>query len=105
MSNIIPQTDSSSSSQPATGVDRFSKPEMRAMTCAQNAEIARGSIVASRVHSTGMVTVTAIQMTGMISREAQFLADGDPAAAARLNHLADRYAEYATWEIRQYRNG
>ena len=105
MSNIVPQPGNHGS-PPATGpLSRFTKPEMRSLTRAQNAEIARGSVVASRVHSAGMVTAAAMQMTGMISREAQFLADGDPAAAARLNHLADSYAEYAAWEIRQYRNG
>lgn len=105
MSNIIPRSGTNAE-PPATGIlSRFTKPEMRSVTRAQNAEIARGSVVASRVHSAGMVTAAAMQMTGMISREAQFLADGDPGAAARLNHLTDCYAEYAAWEIRQYRNG
>ena len=102
-SNITPVNGAGSS--PQSVLSRFSKPEQRAMTRAQNAEVARGAVVASRVQSAGMVAAAAMQMTGMLSREAQFLADGDPATSARLNHLADSYAEYAAWELRQYRNG
>lgn len=103
MANLIPR---SASPRESTGaLSQFSRPELRAMTRAQNAEIARGGVVAARLQAGGMAAATGMQMVGMLSREANFLADGDPAAAAQLQHLADCYAEYAAWEIRQYRNG
>ncbi|MEV8180530.1 hypothetical protein [Specibacter sp. NPDC078692] len=87
----------------ATTPESFSRPEGRALTRQQNAQVARGLVVATRVQAAGHVAATGMQMTAMLSREAAFLADGDPQTAARLNFIVDSFADHAAWEVRQFR--
>lgn len=104
MSNLIPQPGAGASHLPATGINQFSKAELRDLTRAQNAEVTKSTLAATRLQSAGMLTAASIQFSAMLSREATFMADGDPNAAARLNHLADCYTQYAASEIMRLRN-
>ncbi len=101
MSNLIPRA-------PGKGLtfntpEGFSRTEGRALSRQQNAEVTRGLVVATRVQAAGMVAATGMHLTAMLSREATFLSDGDPQTAARLNFIADSFAENAAWEVRQFR--
>lgn len=86
-----------------TPSESFTRSEGRALTRQQNVEIARGLVTATRVQAAGHVAATAMHMTSMLSREAAFLADGDPQTAARLNFIVDSFADNAAWEVRQFR--
>ena len=99
MSNIVPSGDRSPGKLP----DGYTRAESRALSRAQNAEKSRGLVATSRVQAAGMVAATGMHLSAMLSREAQFQADGDPATAARLNYIADSYAEYAAEEVRKFR--
>ncbi|MGK7222239.1 hypothetical protein ACSNO4_05525 [Kocuria flava] len=99
MSSIVPSAGKPSSKAPET----FGRPEARSLARRQNAEIANGIVAASRVQAAGTVAATGMHLSAMLSREAQFQADGDPATAARLNYIADSYAEYAAEEVRKFR--
>lgn len=99
MSSIVPSAGKPSSKAPET----FGRPEARSLARRQNAEIANGIVAASRVQAAGMVAATGMHLSAMLSCEAQFQADGDPATAARLNYIADSYAEYAAEEVRKFR--
>lgn len=99
MSNIVP-----SPKGPTTNIpESFSRPEGRSLARRQNAEVARGLVTATRIQAAGHVAATAMHMTSMLSREAAFLADGDPQTAARLNFIVDSFADNAAWEVRQFR--
>lgn len=81
----------------------YTRPEARSLSRAQNAEQTRGIVTTTRVQAAGMVAATGMHLSAMLSREAQFQADGDPAAAARLSYIADSFAEYAAEEVRKFR--
>ncbi|MGW0056488.1 hypothetical protein [Nocardia nova] len=98
MSNLIPRTTSSLPAVP----DGFSRSEGKELSRLQNREIARGLVTATRVQAAGMVAAVGLQTTAMLSREAAFQADGDPATAARLNHIADQYAAYVGGEVSRF---
>ncbi|MGP5026563.1 hypothetical protein [Glutamicibacter sp. BW77] len=99
MSNIVP----AGKGMPANIPESFSRNEGRILARRQNAEVTRGLVVATRVQAAGHVAATGMQMTAMLSREAAFLADGDPQTAARLNFIVDSFADNAAWEVRQFR--
>ena len=90
--------------RPSTNVaaqipDGFSRAEGKELMRSNNREIARGLTSSTRVKAAGLVAATGLQMVGMLSREAAFQADGDPATAARLGYIVDRYAEFAGAEV------
>ncbi|ALE06933.1 hypothetical protein AL755_18155 [Arthrobacter sp. ERGS1:01] len=100
MSDLIrrPGGDASPFSAPGG----FTRPEAKGLQRRQNNEIANGLVTAARVQSAGFVAATGIQLSAMLSREAQFLSDGDPRTAERLNYIADSFAEYAALEVRRF---
>ncbi|WP_144627360.1 hypothetical protein [Arthrobacter woluwensis] len=81
--------------------ETFNRAEGKGLQRAQNAEFARGLVSGTRVQAAGYVAATGMQLTGMLSREAEFLANGDPRAAERLNFIADSFAEGAATEVRR----
>lgn len=82
--------------------DGFSRSEGKGLQRRQNAEIANGLVTAARVQAAGYVAGTGMQLSAMLSREAQFQSDGDPRTAERLNYIADSFAEYAAMEVRRF---
>lgn len=82
--------------------ERFSRPEGKQLMRLQNAELTRGLVVGTRVQAAAMVAGLGIQCTGMLSREAAFQADGDPAAANRVNFIVDQFANYVGTEVAQF---
>ncbi|MFR9772419.1 hypothetical protein [Nocardia sp. SC052] len=82
--------------------DGFSRSEGKELSRFQNKEIARGLVSSTRVQAAGMVAAVGLQTTAMLSREALFQADGDPATAARLNHIVDQYAAYVGNEVARF---
>jgi hypothetical protein len=80
----------------------FSRAEGKHLTRLQNAEISHGLVKATRVQAAGMVAAIGLQTTAMLSREANFQADGDPATANRLNFLVDQFATFVGSEIAQF---
>lgn len=100
MSSIIPTGSNRSAPQNPEG---YTRGEARSLARAQNVEKTRGLVATSRVQAAGMVAATGMHLSAMLSRQAQFQADGDPATAARLNYIADSYAEYAAEEVRKFR--
>lgn len=101
MSDIIRRPGGSISQYSAP--EGFSRAEGKGLQRQQNAEVARGLVTATRIQAAGHVTATAMHMTSMLSREAAFLAEGDPQTAARLSFIVDSFAENAAWEVRQFR--
>lgn len=97
MSDLVRNPSGTFANVPAS----FDRGEAKSLTRQQNAEIARGLVTSTRIQSAGLAAGAAIQMTAMLSREAEFLADGNPQTAARLNFVADSFAEYAAWEVRR----
>lgn len=77
----------------------FSRSEGKTLMRMQNAEIAHGLVAATRVQAAAMVATVALQTSAMLSREASFQSDGDPATANRLNHIVDTFAVYAGSEV------
>lgn len=82
--------------------DGFSRPEGKELVRATNKEVARGIVTATRVQAAGYVAAVGLQATAMLSREAQHLSDGDPAAAARLHHIVDQFALVAANEVAKF---
>lgn len=101
MSSLIP----SSNHLPASGTqpDGFSRTEGKALARQQNAEVTRGLVAGTRVQAAGFVAGLGLQATAMLSREARFQADGDPATAVRLEHIVDAYAMYVGVEVNRFR--
>lgn len=97
--NLIPSRGNRSTNAP----EGFTRSEISRLERAQNAEVTRGIVGTTRVQAAGMVAATGMHLSAMLSREAQFQADGDPAAAARLSYIADSFAEYAAEEVRKFR--
>ena len=79
--------------------DGFTRNEGKALMRLQNREITHGLVAATRVQAAAMVATVALQTTAMLSREANFQSDGDPATANRLNHIVDTFAVYAGSEV------
>lgn len=99
MSSLIPSSSSDSAvSAPST----FSRTEAKGLARRQNAEVANGLVTAARVQAAGYVAVTGMHLSAMLSREAEFQANGDARSAERLNFIADSFAEYAAWEVRRF---
>lgn len=82
--------------------DSFSRPEGKALVHGQNREIARGLIAGTRVQAAATVAALAVQATGMLSREANFQSDGDPAAANRVHFIVDQFANFAGNEVARF---
>ncbi|MFH5232445.1 hypothetical protein [Antrihabitans spumae] len=100
MSNLVPRPSNS-----LTGTqipDTFSRAEGKELSRLQNREIARGLVTGTRVQAAGMVAAIGLQTTAMLSREANFQADGDPVTANRLNHIVDMYASYVGHEVSRF---
>jgi hypothetical protein len=97
--NIVPRMSTALSSQVPEG---FSRTEAKTLTRLQNRELTHGLVAATRVQAAGMVATIAVQTTAMLSREATFQADGDPATANRLNFIVDQYATLAGNEIARF---
>ncbi|GAB3275689.1 hypothetical protein GCM10027449_14680 [Sinomonas notoginsengisoli] len=98
MTDIIRRPDGTVSPYPQS----FSRSEGRALQRRQNTEVANGLVTAARVQAAGYVAVTGMHLSAMLSREAEFQANGDPRSAERLNFIADSFAEYAAWEVRRF---
>lgn len=82
--------------------DGFSRFEGKQLMRLQNAELTRGLVAGTRVQAAAMVAGVSIQCTGMLSREAQFQAVGDPAIANRLNFIVDQFAVFAGNEVARF---
>lgn len=100
MSDLIRRPGGSNS--PSTAPDGFSRSEGKGLQRRQNTEVANGLVTATRVQAAGYVAATGMQLTAMLSREADVQTDGDPRAAERLNFIADSFAEYAALEVRRF---
>ncbi len=97
-SNLIPK-----SSAALSVPDGFNRQEGKSLMRAQNAEVARGIVTATRVQAAGFVANIAMQTTASLSREARFLADGDEQTQARLDHIVDGYTMLAANELNRFR--
>ena len=82
--------------------DTFSRAEGKQLTRLQNAELAHGLVAATRVQAAATVAGIGLQATAMLSREAIFQADGDPATANRLNFIVDQFANYVGNEVARF---
>lgn len=101
MSNLIPR-GSSSLGAPSVP-DGFSRQEGKSLARQQNAEVARGLVVSTRMQAAGFVATIAMQATASLSREARFLADGDERTSERLDAIADGYAMFAVNELNRFK--
>ena len=101
MSSLLPRANG----QLARNIpDGFTRTEGRELQRLQNKEIARGLVTAARVQAAGMVAAIGLQTTAMLSREANFHADGDPATAARLGYIVDQYASFVGNEVSRFQH-
>lgn len=100
MSDLIP--GSNGKITPFSAPESFTRSEGKSLQRRQNAEVANGLVTAARVQAAGYVAATGMHLSAMLSREAEFQANGDPRAAERLNFIADSFAEYAAWEVRRF---
>ncbi|WAC90219.1 hypothetical protein [Mycobacterium sp. Aquia_213] len=80
----------------------FTRAEGKQLTRLQNAELAHGLVTATRVQAAATVAGIGLQAAGMLSREAIFQADGDPATANRLNFIVDQFANYVGNEVARF---
>jgi hypothetical protein len=100
MANLIPRSNNSlANSQIPEG---FSKREGAELSRLQNAEVSRGLVTGTRIAAAGYVTGIALQTTAMLSREAQFQADGDERTSARLEHIVDAFTMNASSEVSRF---
>ncbi|SHQ95906.1 Uncharacterised protein [Mycobacteroides abscessus subsp. abscessus] len=97
MPDIIPRTNSGISVP-----NGFTRAEGRDLIRAQNKEIAYGQIKAVRVQAAGFVAAVGVQAVGLVSREAAFQADGDPAITNRVNHIIDQLAVFVGNEVSRF---
>lgn len=101
MTNLIPRPGSAfTSNRPPEG---FTRMESRALAQRQNAVVADALVTATRLQAKSMVTAAGIQLTGLLSREAEFQSRGNPQLLARTNYLVDVFTEYAGTEISGFR--
>lgn len=80
----------------------LTRSEGRQLAREQNREVSRGLVTATRVQAAGFVAATGLQAAAMLSREAVFQADGDPATANRLNFIVDQFANYVGNEVARF---
>ncbi|PEG34599.1 hypothetical protein CQY20_24905 [Mycolicibacterium agri] len=80
----------------------FTRAEGKTLVRLQNAELTRGLVTATRVQAAGMVATVGLQTAAMLSREAAFQADGDPAVSNRLNFIVDQYATFVGNEVARF---
>ena len=89
---------SSSGAVPAS----FTQREARELAQAQNQEVARGTTEATRLMAAGYVAGVGVQLCGMLAREAECQAGGDPRAAARADYIVDLFAQTAGQAVRGF---
>lgn len=82
--------------------DSFTRAESKELARLQNNEVTHGLVVATRVQSAALVAAASLQATAMLSREAAFQADGDPAAMNRLNYIVDQFAAFAGTAVARF---
>ncbi|UGT64428.1 hypothetical protein [Nocardia asteroides] len=99
MSSLLPRANAQLSPNIPDG---FTRSEGRSLQRLQNKEVARGLVAATRVQAAGIVAALGLQTTAMLSREANFQADGDPAAAARLGYIVEQYAAFVGSEVSRF---
>ncbi|SHT79782.1 Uncharacterised protein [Mycobacteroides abscessus subsp. abscessus] len=97
----VPSIRQSAGLAPATPAG-FTRSEGKQLTRLQNAELANGLVVATRVQAAATVAGIGLQATGMLSREAVFQADSDPVIANRLNFIVDQFANYVGNEVARF---
>lgn len=95
---IRPSTDLAEEHVP----EGFSRSEVKTLLRLQNRELTHGLVKVTRVQAGGMVATVGLHITAMLSREAAFQADGDPATANRLNFIVDNYATFVGGEIARF---
>lgn len=95
---ILPSNDLAEQQVP----DGFSRSEGKTLMRLQNRELTHGLVKATRVQAAAMVATTGLHATAMLSREATFQADGDPASANRLNFIVDNYATFVGGQIARF---
>lgn len=100
MTNLIAR--SSAGLDATRNPDGFTRAESKELARLQNNEVTHGLVVATRVQSVAMVAAASLQATAMLSREAAFQADGDPAAMNRLNHIVDQFAAFAGTTVARF---
>jgi hypothetical protein len=100
MPDIIPRMNSTLAAQYIP--DGFTRTEGKTLTRLQNRELTHGLVKTTRVQAAGMVATVGLHTTAMLSREAAFQADGDPATANRLNFIVDQYATFVGGEIARF---
>jgi hypothetical protein len=81
--------------------DSFSRAEAKTLARLQNAELTHGLVKATRIQTAAVVAGVGLQCVGMLSREARFQEDGDPAAANRLQFVVDQFANFVGREVAQ----
>ena len=80
----------------------FSRPAAKRLARRQEDVTSDGLLVGAKVEMGGFVAATGLQMVGILSREAAFQSNGDPAIEARVNFIVDRYAEFVGNEISRF---
>ncbi len=96
MSNLLPRNPSGNT---PSAPDGFSRTEGKALQSATNREIARGIIINTQLSVARFVTLTAMNDTAMLAKQAYALADGDEYLGNRLGLLVDGYVTYARGQI------
>jgi hypothetical protein len=99
MSNLVPRQSNIFASQIPDG---FSRAEGKTLMRLQNRELTHGLVTPTRIQVAGFVAAVGVQTTAMLSREAAFQADGDPATANRLNYIVDQYATFVGNEVARF---
>jgi hypothetical protein len=82
-------------------MDGLSRTASKSLARRQDTELVHGLVAATRVQARGFVTSIGIQAIGMLSREAEFQASGDPQVSARVNLLVDQFTMAIANEIGQ----
>lgn len=103
MSSLTPHSGSALSGFGGGAPEGFSRQESKALSRAQNAEIARGVVATTKTNMAAVVASVGMQTTAALSREAVFLADGNPRAAERLEAIADGFAMFVVGEVGRFR--
>lgn len=80
----------------------FNRSESKQLMRLQNTELTHGLAASTRVQAGAMVAAVGIQCAGMLSREATFQADNDPATANRLSFILDQFAALAGSEVARF---
>jgi hypothetical protein len=100
MSNIFPWNAGSNTPAVPDGFTRAQGKELQAVT---NREVAAGIVKNTRLSVANFLTVTAMNQTASLARQAHAPADGDDYLASRLGALVDGYVMYAKDEIASLR--